>query len=226
MQADRRFIEHKHSERTARVPSRWQLQPLCLAADNAGVGSPKRQIPQTEPVQRGQLRAHGAQRIQQWRRVVDVHRQELRQRARDAIRAFQTDAIGRIRITRPPTVGTFDIDVGKKLNIQRDRTGAIAGGATQSARIVRERAGLRPRSRAPSVFANARRRSSWMPQYVATVERIFEPIGVASINSTFETLSASIERPKRATRLRRWTNATRGPVSPIPSSSFRNPTRR
>ena len=33
-----------------------------------------------------------------------------------------------------------------------------------------------------------------MPQYVATVERIFEPIGVASINSTFETPSASIER--------------------------------
>ena len=89
----------------------------------------------------------------------------------------------------------FDIDVRQELHVERNRSRAVARRATQLASVIGECPPLSDRWSAQHlIFANARRRSSWTPQYVATVERMFAPIGVASIRCALDTPSASRSR--------------------------------
>ena len=142
MQANGRLVEHEHGVRLSPAHFAGKLQALRLTARKRRRRLAERQVAQTQIVQRGQSRMHLAHVAGHGQRLIHAHRHQLRQGEFAPVLGRAVNRVGFGRIPGAPAVGAFDVDVGQELHIERNRTGAVACRAAQSAGVVGEVAGL------------------------------------------------------------------------------------
>ena len=158
MQADGGFIEDEEGVRLLLVHLAGELEALRLAARERRRGLAQREIAKPEIRERLKLglgfgdaaRRHAQQLVYREREHIGK-RELLGIRRRFLIRAIdacvgvfqrQAHCVCFLAIARAVAIGAGDVHVGEELHVKRYLPRAVAGGATQAARVVREGARL------------------------------------------------------------------------------------
>ena len=138
MKTDGRLVEHEYRVQLGLAHFAGEFQPLGFAARKRRGRFAERQVAETQIVQGGQTCVNLLEVAGHGQSLVHTHCHELGQTQRKA-RFSLNRTPNRISFGRVPgaaAIRAFDGHIRQELHVERDRTGAVARRATQSAGIV------------------------------------------------------------------------------------------
>ena len=142
MQTDAGLVEYEYRVRLRAANLAGQLEPLRLAARQAGRFLAQCQIAQAQMFQHLQALADRFHIMAKRNGRAYVHVHQLGQGNHLPRLAAQLYIVGSARIARAAAIGTGNVHIGQKLHVQTDHARAVAAGTAQIARVVRKIAGF------------------------------------------------------------------------------------